>query len=154
MVPADQLDQIVEAGLLVCVIEDLLASGLEDRQATAGFVEQWPQLWMKPRADRIDEGRVSGRRHRGFPIQARECIGENLVQLETEVLGKGDERDSVRRRAVAISASTGISVCSVHGAPVGIDPCRELQSDGRFSPSGLEFNVTAECHQARCLPPR
>ena len=146
MVPADQLDQIVETGLLVCVIEDLLASGLEDRQTTAGFVEQWPQFWMEPRADRIDEGRVSGRRHSGSPIKARDCIGENTVQLEREVLGRGDQRDSVRRRV--------ISVCSVYGAPVGVDACRELQSDGRFSPSGLEFNVTAECHQARSLPPR
>jgi hypothetical protein len=109
---------------------------------------------MKPRADRLDEGRVSGQRHRGSPIKARDCIGENPVQLEKEVLGNGDERDSVRRRAVAISASTAISVCAGHGAPVGIDPCRELQSDSRFSPSGLEFNVTAECHQARNLPPR
>ena len=46
MVSADHLDQIVGSGLLVYTIQDLLTGGLEDRKATAGFIEQWFQFRM------------------------------------------------------------------------------------------------------------
>jgi hypothetical protein len=62
-------------------------------------------------------------------------------------MGSGSGAAGWPTLVVIVSISTSVGdprVFSPYRSRVGIVACKELQSDGRFSPSGLEFSVMAD----------